>query len=66
MILALTTTLRDLAQLRTQRGSPVGRWSTGVMIVAVLLVSAWYYPVWTGMQVSYDFWYLHFKRDGWV
>ncbi|WP_457101094.1 dolichyl-phosphate-mannose--protein mannosyltransferase [Microbacterium sp. P5_E9] len=66
MILALTAALRDLAQLRTRRQFPLGRWCAGVFIVAVLLVSAWYYPVWTAMPVTYDFWHLHFQRDGWV
>ena len=66
MLLALTTLLRDLAQLRTQRGFPLGRWAAGIFITAVLLVSVWYYPVWTAMQVPYDFWYLHFNRDGWI
>ena len=66
MILALTAALRDLAQLRTRRRFPLGRWCAGVFIVAVLVVSAWYYPVWTAMPVTYDFWHLHFQRDGWV
>jgi dolichyl-phosphate-mannose-protein mannosyltransferase len=66
MILALTSLLRDLAQLRTLRGLPVGRWAAGLFIVAVIAVSAWYYPVWTAMPVSYEFWYSHFNRDGWI
>ncbi|MEU1972739.1 phospholipid carrier-dependent glycosyltransferase [Microbacterium sp. NPDC019599] len=66
MLLALTTLLRDLAQLRTQRGRPVGRWATVVFIAAVLIVSAWYYAVWTGIPVSYEFWFWHFNRDGWI
>ena len=66
MILALTSLLRDLAQLRTLRGLPVGRWAAGLFIVAVIAVSAWYYPVWTALPVSYEFWYSHFNRDGWI
>ena len=66
MILALTSLLRDLAQLRTLRGLAVGRWAAGLFIVAVLAVSAWYYPVWTAMPVSYEFWYSHFNREGWI
>ncbi|MFH8249636.1 dolichyl-phosphate-mannose--protein mannosyltransferase [Microbacterium sp. B2969] len=66
MALAMTTLLRDLAQLRTRRGRAVGRWATVVFIVAVLIVSAWYYPVWTAIQVPYDFWFWHFNRSGWI
>jgi dolichyl-phosphate-mannose--protein O-mannosyl transferase len=66
MLLALTTTLRDLARLKTRRGFALGRWAAGILIVAVLLVSVWYYPVWTAMKVPYDFWYLHFNRAGWI
>ncbi|WP_243073607.1 dolichyl-phosphate-mannose--protein mannosyltransferase [Microbacterium sp. SS28] len=66
MLIALTILLRDLAQLRTQRGFPLGRWATGIFIVAVLAVSAWYFPVWTGIPVSYEFWFWHFNRDGWI
>lgn len=66
MILALTTLLRDLAQLRTQRGRPLGRWATAVVVAAVLFLSGWYYPVWTAIPVSYEWWFLHFNRDGWI
>lgn len=66
LILALTTMLRDLAQVRTERGTPLGRWTTVAVIAAVLAVSAWYYPVWTAVQVPYDFWFLHFNRAGWI
>ena len=66
MLLALTTLLRDLAQIRTQRGFPLGRWAAGVFIAAVLAVSAWYYAVWAGIPVSYEWWFWHFNRDGWI
>jgi len=66
MILALTTLLRDLAQLRARDGLALGRWAAGIFIAAVILVSAWYYPVWTAMPVSYEFWFQHFNRDGWI
>ena len=49
MILALTTLLRDLAQLRTRGGFALGRWAAGIFVVGRVLVSAWFYPVWTAM-----------------
>jgi hypothetical protein len=29
-------------------------------------VSAFFYPVWTGMEVPYDFWRLHNWSPTWV
>jgi dolichyl-phosphate-mannose--protein O-mannosyl transferase len=37
-----------------------------VVLVAVVLVSAFFYPVWTGMNVPYDFWLIHNWMPTWV
>ena len=37
-----------------------------VFLAVATLVSAFYYPVWTGMEVPYDFWRLHNWGPTWV
>lgn len=68
LVLALAVALRDLAG---RRSDPLHRRQAGertVMIIlgVVVLVSAFFYPVWTGMSVPYDFWMLHNWLPGWV
>lgn len=68
LCLALTLALRDLAG---RRGDPLHRRQAGertvmVFLAAALLVSAFYYPVWTGMNVPYDFWLVHNWLPTWV
>lgn len=68
LVLALVLTLREIA------GSPdaprhrrqAGQRTVLVVVVAVLLVSAFFYPLWTGMAVPYDFWLLHNWMPSWV
>ena len=40
--------------------------SSVLILAVVLLVSAFFYPVWTGMSVPYDFWLLHNWLPGWI
>ena len=52
------------------RGDPTWRRLNGIRLVAiflglVVLVSAFFYPVWTGMQVSTLFAQLHYWLPGW-
>lgn len=37
----------------------------GVFLAAVLLVSAFFYPVWTGLQISEEFARMHYWFPGW-
>ena len=37
-----------------------------VYLVIVVLVSAFFYPVWTGMSVPYPFWLIHNWLPGWI
>lgn len=68
MILALTFALRDVA------GRPdaavhrriSGQRVVAVFLIVVVLVSAFWYPVWTGMPVPYDFWRLHNWLPTWI
>lgn len=68
LILALVFALRDIAG----RGdAPPTRRISGqrvvlVFLVVATLVSAFWYPVWTGLPVPYDFWRLHNWLPTWV
>jgi dolichyl-phosphate-mannose--protein O-mannosyl transferase len=37
-----------------------------VVLAVIALVSAFWYPVWTGLPVPYDFWRLHNWLPSWV
>ncbi|MGM1016871.1 MAG: dolichyl-phosphate-mannose--protein mannosyltransferase [Actinomycetota bacterium] len=68
LVLALALGLRDLAGARTD---PIHRRLAGertviVFLVASVLISAFFYPLWTGMMVPYDFWLIHNWLPGWV
>ncbi|WP_309065735.1 dolichyl-phosphate-mannose--protein mannosyltransferase [Microbacterium sp.] len=68
LLLALVVALRSLA------GAPdaplhrrqAGQRTIAVCLVVVVLVSAFYYPVWTGMSVPYSFWLIHNWMPGWI
>lgn len=68
MLLALMFALRDVAGARTtarhRRAS--GQGVVAVFLVVAVLVSAFYYPVWTGIEVPYDFWRLHNWMPAWI
>lgn len=40
-------------------------WIAGFLVVCVLS-SAFFYPIWTGMWISYDFWRLHMWLPSWI
>lgn len=68
LVLALAVALRSLA---AERHAPLHRRQAGQRTVAVcltmvVLVSAFYYPVWTGVSVPYPFWLIHNWLPGWI
>lgn len=68
LVLALAVALRVIAG---RREDPLYRRQAGertvlVFLGVVLLVSAFFYPLWTGMSVPYDFWRLHNWLPGWI
>jgi len=68
LVLALAVALRAIAG---RRDDPLHRRQAGertVLIILgfVLLVSAFFYPLWTGMSVPYEFWRLHNWLPGWI
>ncbi|WP_449408671.1 dolichyl-phosphate-mannose--protein mannosyltransferase [Microbacterium maritypicum] len=68
LVLGLAVVLRRIAG---RREDPLHRRRAGertvlVFLGIVVLVSAFYYPVWTGMSVPYEFWLVHSWLPGWV
>lgn len=68
LVLALAMTLRIIAG---RREDPLYRRQSGertvmIYLVFVVLVSAFFLPLWTGMSVPYEFWLLHNWMPGWV
>lgn len=58
-------------QVLGPRDGAVHRRSVGIAVVAVFLlaatlISAFFYPVWTGMEIPYPFWVLHNWLPTWV
>ena len=68
LVIALAMTLRIIAG---KREDPLHRRQSGertvmIFLAFVVLVSAFFLPLWTGMSVPYDFWLLHNWLPGWV
>ncbi|MEN2740181.1 phospholipid carrier-dependent glycosyltransferase [Microbacterium sp. X-17] len=68
LVLALTFALREIAGAP---GAPPERRRTGqrvviVALVAIAVLSAFWYPVWTALPVPYDFWRLHNWIPTWI
>lgn len=68
LVLALAVALRRLAG---SRDAPLHRRQAGqrtvvVYLSAVVLVSAFFYPVWMGASVPYGFWLIHNWLPGWI
>lgn len=68
LVIALVFALREVAG---PREAPLYRRQAGertvlVFLIVVLAVSAFFYPVWTGMNVPYDFWLVHNWMPTWV
>ncbi|MDQ0615828.1 dolichyl-phosphate-mannose-protein mannosyltransferase [Microbacterium sp. W4I4] len=68
LVIGLALALRELAGRapapRHRRQS--GQRTVVVYLAVVVLVSAFYYPVWTGMSVPYEFWLIHNWLPGWI
>jgi dolichyl-phosphate-mannose-protein mannosyltransferase len=68
LVLALAVTLRVIAGRRddTLYRRQSGERTVLIFLVFAVLISAFFYPVWTGMSVPYDFWLVHNWLPGWV
>ncbi|MFE6997629.1 dolichyl-phosphate-mannose--protein mannosyltransferase [Microbacterium sp. NPDC057659] len=68
VVIALAVALRSLAG---RADAPLSRRQAGqrtvvVFLVVATLLSAFFYPVWTGMSVPYEFWLVHNWMPGWI
>lgn len=68
LVLALVFGLRELAGVGASETPPrrTGRRLVIGFLVVVLVLSAFWYPVWTGIDVPYEFWRLHNWLPTWV
>ncbi|WP_347401167.1 dolichyl-phosphate-mannose--protein mannosyltransferase [Microbacterium esteraromaticum] len=68
LVLALAVALRELAGRADDplHRRQAGQRTVAVFLVVTVLVSAFFYPVWTGVSVPYDFWLIHNWLPGWI
>lgn len=68
LVIALAVALRAIAGRRDDplRRRQAGERTVFVFLGFVVVISAFYYPVWTGMSVPYDFWLIHNWLPGWI
>ncbi|MDQ0642261.1 dolichyl-phosphate-mannose--protein mannosyltransferase [Microbacterium murale] len=68
LVLALALALREMAG---RRDDPLHRRQSGertvmIFLAVTVVVSAFFYPVWVGMNVPYEFWLIHNWMPTWV
>jgi dolichyl-phosphate-mannose--protein O-mannosyl transferase len=66
MILAITFVVGVILSIKDEY-----KRSTGIAIMTVfgiltVLLSIFFYPLWSGMQVPYWYWHLHMWMQSWV
>lgn len=68
LVIGLAVTLRIIAGRRDDslHRRQSGERTVMIFLAVAVLISAFYYPVWTGVSVPYDFWLLHNWLPGWV
>ena len=68
LVIALALTLRIIAGRRDESlyRRQSGERTVFIFLGFVVLLSAFFYPLWTGMSVPYQFWLLHNWMPGWV
>ena len=68
LLLALVLALRRIAG---PRDAPTDRRTSGqgavaAFLLVAMLVSAFWYPLWTGIEVPYEYWRLHNWMQSWI
>ena len=66
LVLALAFALRDVARGVRGMSRASGQGIVVVFLVACVLLSAFWYPVWAGLPVPYEFWRLHNWLPTWI
>lgn len=66
VVLAVVYALALLTRSRQERRRRLGVTLTTALVLVVLAVSAFFYPIWTAWVVPYDFWHLHMWLRSWI
>lgn len=68
LVIAIVVALRAIAGAPSEplHRRQAGQRTVAVYLVVVVAVSAFFYPVWTGMSVPYPFWLIHNWLPGWI
>ncbi|WP_300766527.1 phospholipid carrier-dependent glycosyltransferase [uncultured Bifidobacterium sp.] len=53
-------------EVRERASALTWRLTLAVTVGAIALVSLFFYPIWTGMPVPYEFWLSHMWLDSWI
>jgi dolichyl-phosphate-mannose--protein O-mannosyl transferase len=64
IMLLLTAGLRAWFQ-NSEKPKTAANWIAGYLILAAL-GTAFFFPIWSGMWISYDFWQLHMWLPSWI
>jgi len=52
--------------MRTNMSRFAYRWIAGGTMTVIVLVSVYFYPIWTAMPIPYDFWLQHMWLHSWI
>lgn len=52
--------------LRHHASKRIWQFSIGIPLGAILVISAFFYPIWTAMPVPYEFWLSHMWFQSWI
>lgn len=68
VVIALAVALRELAGRSTEplHRRQAGQRTVAVYLIVTVLISVFFYPVWTGVSVPYNFWLIHTWLPGWI
>jgi dolichyl-phosphate-mannose--protein O-mannosyl transferase len=66
LVLALAFALRDISRGIRGMTRANGQGIVVVFLAVCLLISAFWYPVWAGLPVPYEFWRLHNWLPTWI
>lgn len=69
VVLTLTYVLGLVIGPKDELGAQQRRvaiWSVGVLLALIVAVSVFFYPIWAGMVIPYDFWHSHMWMSQWV
>ena len=68
LAIALVMAMKQLAGTTKDPSPPIKRWRIAIIvfIAVATLLSIFFYPLWTGMEISRDFWKIHMWFPSWI